>query len=104
MRFPADFVEAVVASGSQQPGLEVERIEPGQMTPKAQQDFLGRVLGVGLIGQQRARVAINLVTMPFTQDFEFQFTNHPVSRITNQRPELLQEKASVKKTWERSNV
>src|SRR5215468_5896632 len=49
------------------------------MTPKAQQHFLSRILRVGLIGQQRARVAINLVTMAFTQDFEFQFTNHPVS-------------------------
>ena len=61
------------------------------MAPEAQQDLLGRILRVGLTGQQGARVAINLITMPLTQDFKFEFTNHPANHITNKRAELLQE-------------
>ena len=46
------------------------------MVPEAQKDFLGGVFGVGVVGQQRAREAVNIVTMPLAEQLEFKFAYH----------------------------
>ena len=79
-----------VMGRAQEPGAEIERIEPGQMIPKPQQDLLGGVFGVGGVRQQGAGVTVNLIAMPLTKDFKFKLTNHPVTDITNEGVKLLQ--------------
>jgi hypothetical protein len=48
------------------------------MVPEAQQHFLRGVLGVGLIRQQRTRIAVNFIAVPPAQGSEFKFSNHDV--------------------------
>lgn len=67
-----------MASGPQQPRPQVERVEPGQMIPEPQQDLLRCIFGVGAVRQQGMCVTINLIAMPLAQDFELEFTDHPL--------------------------
>ena len=79
-----------MARRPQQPRPHIERVDPGQMIPQAQQDLLRRILGIGSIRHHRVSITINFIAMPLAQDFELKVTDHPFSGITNEPEELFQ--------------
>jgi hypothetical protein len=62
------------------------------MVPEAQQYFLRGVLSVGLVRQQRPRIAVNLIAMPSAQGSEFNLSNHDVTEYNASRGRIVTRK------------